>query len=84
MSGYRIERELYDSIGGPLYAVHMNGSTYAAFSGPSQAYAFWRGLSATARFEGWFHIEDEQGNHVTVEQNAHGHAYAVLAAKGAS
>lgn len=74
-----MRRELHDG-GGPLYAVHFNGTAYAEFSTPNQAVAFVRGLDA--RSAGYFHIEDADGNRVEVhDQPAHpGHAYAVLAA----
>jgi hypothetical protein len=73
-------REIYDSIGGPLYAVHFNGWAYAMFSGPNQALAYWRGLDARSRE--YFHIENEDGERVVLKDQPHhpGHASAILAA----
>lgn len=72
-------RDLYDSASGLLYAVHFNGSAYAAFSSPSQALPYVRGMDA--QMASYFHIEDEDGNEVVIkDQPRHpGHAYAVLA-----
>lgn len=73
-------REVYESVSGYLYAVHFNGSAYAAFSGANQALAYWNGLSEQAR--GYFHIENEEGErvHVVPQQHYPGHAYTILAA----
>lgn len=70
------ERKLYDAIGGPLYAVHFNGNTYAAFCSPNEALAYWNGLDARGRT--YMHIEDADGNLVTGFRGSLGHASAIL------
>lgn len=73
-------REIYKAVSGYLYAVHFNGSAYAAFAGANQALAYWNGLSERERT--YFHIENEAGERVHVLSQKHhsGHAYAILAA----
>jgi hypothetical protein len=74
-NGHKIGN-LYDAIGGPLYAVHLNGIAYAAFAGPNQAIAFWRGLDARGRE--YFHIENAAGERVRLTEHRRGHASAIL------
>jgi hypothetical protein len=70
-------RDLYDAVGGPLYAVHANGNVHAIFGAPNQALAFMRGQDAKGRR--LYHIENEKGDRVEVEGSL-GHAHAILAA----
>lgn len=61
-----------------LYAVHSNGKVYAIFAGANEALAYWRGLDAQGRRI--FHVENEKGQPVTVEDlpGRPGHAYTIL------
>lgn len=68
--------DIYDAVGGPLYAVHYNGLPYAKFAGPNQAAAYWRGLDAKGRE--YFHIENAEGERVTGFGGTQGHATAIL------
>lgn len=74
-NGHKIE-DLYDAIGGPLYAVHLNELPYAAFSGPNEALAYWRGLGARSRE--YFHIENAKGERVALAEARAGHAHAIV------
>lgn len=69
-------RELYDGIGAPFYGKHFNGSIHAIFGTQGAALAWQRGLGADRRY---FWLEDKEGNRVTMRENAHGHAYAIMA-----
>ena len=69
--------DLYDGISCPLFGKHFNGSVHAVFGTQFAALAWQRGLSAADKQ--LFRLEDADGNAVVMEQNAHGHAYAVMA-----
>lgn len=70
--------EFYEGTSGPLYAVHFNKKVYAIFSGANQAIAYWRGLDAQSRT--YFHIENADGERVTLTEHRAGHASAILEA----
>jgi hypothetical protein len=68
--------EFYTGLGGPLYAVHPNGSIYAIFSGANEALDYWRGLDARGR--SIFYIENAKGERVVLKDGSPGHAYSIL------
>ena len=60
----------------PLYAVHLNGWIYAIFANANHALTYWRGLDAEGRRI--FHIENEHGERVRLQESSPNHASAIL------